>query len=126
VPADRVSDLDRQLIHHYESANDEKRAFTAFKEDKLQADLIKVMVEKKKAELARYPRSQKEKSKDVNLDDQVPIVKQSDYVSRVRDWNPQREPPVLIPKPFQSKLHSDRVDDRGSILEKMQKALDLH
>jgi len=40
---------------------DDHRSFVAFKEDKKHSEMIAEMVRKKKEELNRYPRSQKQK-----------------------------------------------------------------
>ena len=126
LPVDRVNDLDRQIIQQFDSCGDDRRAFIAFKEDKSHSETIAEMVRRKKEELDRYPRSQKQKDLDIDHDSLIPKVKQADYSAEKRDWNPNLEPTVLIPRPFQAKLNSERVDQQTSILERMQKALELH
>jgi hypothetical protein len=105
---------------------DDRRSFVAFKQDKQYSDTVAEMVRKKKEELNRYPRSEKQKAQDIDHESFIPHVKQSDYAPQERDWNANLEPAVLVPKTFQAKVHSDRIDQQGSILERMQQALEQH
>jgi hypothetical protein len=40
-------------------------------------------------------------------------------------WNRKLEPEVIIPCNYNEKMQRDRVQEQGSILEKMQRAFDM-
>ena len=82
------------------------------------------MVRKKKEELNRYPRSEKQKAQDIDHESFILHFKQFDYALQERDWNANLEADVLVPRTFQVKMHSDRIDQQGSILERMQQGLE--
>ena len=85
--------------------------FFAKKQDKLDNDFLK----------RRFSNEDRGRKSVVNDDEGY----EDRYYQGEKPWNRHLEPEVVIPKGYNEKMQKDRVQDQGSILERMQQIMDL-
>ena len=85
-----VSDLDRQILYHFEQSADDKRMFFAKKQDKLDNDFLK----------RRFSNEDRGRKSVVNDDEGY----EDRYYQGEKPWNRHLEPEVVIPKGYNEKM----------------------
>jgi hypothetical protein len=95
-----VSDLDRQVLYHFEQSGDDRRLFLAKKQDKQENRFLK-------KRMSDQSRSTTQNGglldDDEGYDDKL--------YQKEKLWNRQLEPDVVIPKSYNEKMQRDRVHD---------------
>jgi hypothetical protein len=85
-----VSDLDRQILYHFEQTADDKRMFYAKKQDKIDNEFLK----------KRFSNDHRGTKSIVDEEDGY----EDKYYQGEKTWNRNLEPNIVIPKGYNEKL----------------------